>query len=83
MEIVEFIKQNYLLPNDETVALIHESKDDYRFMTLSKWCKKQNWKFVHIDDIMGSEASVVILYECDQETELYSRAKNCLIMVHK
>ena len=53
-------------------------------MTLLKWCKEQNWKFVHVDEIMGSEASVVILYDYDDEqTELYSRAKNCLIIVHK
>ena len=52
-------------------------------MTLSKWCEENNWKFVHVDEIMGSEASVVILFDRTEEPELYSRAKNCLIIVHK
>ena len=85
MKILETIKQNYLLPTDETVVLLHDLEDDNEeFMTLSNWCKEQNWKFVSINEIMGSEASVVILYDYDEEqTELYSRAKNCLIIVHK
>ena len=85
MEILETIKQNHLLPTDETVVLLHRLRDDNEeFMTLSNWCEEQNWKFVHMEEIMGSEASVVILYEIDVETtELYSRAKNCLIIVHK
>ena len=83
MKILETIKQNYLLPTDETVVLLHDLEDE-QFMTLSNWCKEQNWKFVSINEIMGSEASVVILYDViDEETELYSRAKNCLIIVHK
>ena len=54
------------------------------FMTLSNWCQNQNWEVVHVDEIMGSEASVVILYEyAYEDPELYSRAKNCLIIVHK
>ena len=68
------------------MVLLHTffSDDNEEFMTLSKCCKEQNWKFVHIGEIMGSEASVVILYDISTtETELYSRAKNCLIIVHK
>ena len=85
MKILEAIKQNYLSPTDETVVLIHDLEDDNeKFMTLSNWCKEQNWKFVHANEIMGSEASVVILYDCDGLlTEWFSRAKNCLIIVHK
>lgn len=85
MKILEAIKQNSILPTDETVVLLHDLEDDNEeFMTLSNWCKEQNWKFVHANEIMGSEASVVILYDYDEEqTELYSRAKNCLIIVHK
>ena len=85
VKILEHIQQNNLLPSDETVVLLHGLKDDNEeFMTLSNWCKEQNWKFVHINEIMGSEASVVILYDYKYlQTELYSRAKNCLIIVHK
>ena len=85
MKILETIKQNYLLPNDETVVLLHnlyDGEDD--FITLTKWCNKQNWKFVQYKEIIGNEASVVILYDYGStETELFSRAKNCLIIVHK
>ena len=83
MKILETIKQNYLLlPTDETVVLLHD--DNEEFMTLSNWCEEQNWKLVDIYEIMGSEASVVILYDHHyEETELYSRAKNGLIIVHK
>ena len=84
--MLECIKLNYLLPNDETVVLLHflfKNKHQKRIMTLSNWCKEKNWKFVHTNEIMGSEASVVVLYDCDEQTELYSRAKNCLIIVQK
>ena len=84
-KILQNIKQNYLLPTDDTVVLLHDLKNrNIEFKTLSNWCKEQNWKFVHINGIMGSEASVVILYDYKYlQTELYSRAKNCLIIVHK
>ena len=87
MKILETIKKNHLLPIDETVVLLLDCRnydsDEEQFFTLASWCKEQNWKLVHRNEIMGSEASVVILYNCDEQTELYSRAKNCLIIVHK
>ena len=55
MKILETIKQNHLLPTDETVVLLHDLEDDNEeFMTLSNWCQEQNWKFVHANEIMGS-----------------------------
>ena len=85
LKILESIKQNYLFQNYESVVLLHNKYDhNERFMTLSKRCQEQNWKFVHDREIMGSEASVVIQYDFDgRQTELYSRAKNCLIIVHR
>ena len=86
MKIFEYIKKNYLLPNDGTVVLLHglENVNIHVIITLSRWCKEQNWKFVHKNEIMGSEASIVILYDIfDHQTELFSRAKNYLIIVHK
>lgn len=85
LQILETIKQKYLLPTDETVVLLHAFFKDSRkkFRHISNWCDEHHWKFVPYNDIMGSEASVVILYECNDDTELYSRAKNCLIIVHK
>ena len=86
VKILETIKQNYLLlPTDETVVLLHDLEDDNEeFMTLSNWCEEQNWKFLNYYDVMGSEGSFVILYDVsDVQTELYSRAKNCLIIVDK
>ena len=84
VKILQTIKQNYILPTDESVILLHNLDWNEEFMTSSDWCKEQNWKFAHNREIMGSEASVVILYEYDSvETELYSRAKNCLIIVQK
>ena len=87
VKILETIKQNHLLQTDENVVLLHDHElddDDDEFITLSNWCEEQNWKFVNGVEIMGSEASVVILYDFGSiETELYSRAKNCMIIVHK
>ena len=85
MTIFEAIKQNYLLPNDETVVLLHVLKNhSAEFEHLSNWCEEQNWKFLNYYDVMGSEGSFVILYDVsDVQTELYSRAKNCLIIVDK
>ena len=67
------------------MVLLHRfNNDSVEFMALSNWCKVQNWRFVHNSQIMGSEASVVILYDCeDDDTEMFSRAKNCLIIVHE
>ena len=85
VKILETIIQNYLLPKDKNVVLLHllYIDVDEKFMTLSNWCKEQNWKFLHCNEIMGSEASVVILFDCNDQTEFYSRAKDCLIIVHK
>ena len=85
MKILEHIQQNHVFPTDETVILLHTLRNnDKECITLSNWCKEQNWKFVHTNEVMGSEASVVILYNyMFEQTELYSRAKNCLIVVHK
>ena len=84
MKILQTIKQNHLWPTDETVVLLHNLEHwKEEFMTLSNWCKEQNWKFLHCNEIMGSEASVVILFDCNDQTEFYSRAKDCLIIVHK
>ena len=84
VKILETIKQNHLLPNDETVVLLHRLRyGQNKNMALSDWCTGQKWKFVHYTEIMGSEASVVVLYDLNQQTEMYSRAKNCLIIVQK
>ena len=67
------------------MVLLHRfNNDSVEFMALSNWCKVQNWRFVHNSQIMGSEASVVILYGYGSDhTEMYSRANNCLIIVHQ
>ena len=49
---------------------------------LGKHCKDNEWKFCPINEIMGSEAKVVIIYDVKEvHFEALSRAVNQLIIV--
>ena len=49
---------------------------------LGKYCKTKNWKFCPVNEIMGSEAKIVIIYDAKEiHFEALSRAINQLIIV--
>ena len=79
-EILEAVKMKYISYKDENVTLLYGFYNDQ----LSNWCQKQGWNCVYYDDMRGSEADVIVMYDvyCI-ETEPYSRAKNALIILQK
>ena len=84
VKILEIIKEMCFLPSDGDVILLHRkfvSKKD-QFTKVLKWCHEQNWETALTYEFQGSEASIVILYNCSNlEFEAYSRAKDLLIIV--
>ena len=85
VEILETIKIKHVSAKDETVTLLHRiRKNDRKLQPISDWCQKQGWNCVFYQDMRGSEADVIVMYDvyCI-EMEPYSRAKNCLIILQK
>ena len=63
---------------DKDVMLIKEDPDD----DIEDICKEKGWKYCHVSEITGCEASVVFIYDLDQfRYEAFTRAKNVLIIV--
>ena len=86
VEILETIKMNHLSWKNENATLLHGmNKDNQRLQPISDWCQKQGWHSVYYNDMRGSEADVIVMYDVKDciEMEPYSRAKNCLIILQK
>ena len=46
------------------------------------WCKEKGWTYHSANSIYGCEAQCVVLLNCDLFTELLTRGRNMLIIVH-
>ena len=63
---------------DKDVMLITEDPGD----DIEDICKEKGWKYCHVSEITGCEASVVFIYDLDQfRYEAFTRAKNMLVIV--
>ena len=78
------IRDDHVLPIFNNVVLIYDDLEGERKDAIAKWCSDNNWKMVHSNNMVGSEASATILFELKNDSiEFYSRAKYCLIIVHQ
>lgn len=85
-QVLAYIKEKYVQSTDETVALLYSSENQLKIF--AKWCELEqhsNWKSIDCENITGCEASVVILFDVSMPAniEYCTRARNCLIIVHK
>ena len=80
---IQFACTDKVLKDANDVMLVHESNnDDKAFKSLRRHCLEKKWKITSISSVMGSEASVVILYNIEKiDFEALSRAVNQLIFV--
>ena len=77
----------HLSSKDETVTLLHGiwmNEEQEKLQLISDWCQKQGWNCVYYNQMRGSEADVIVMYDvfCF-EMEPYSRAKNGLVILQK
>ena len=84
MEVfIEYAKNNEQLKNTKDVLVMYDF--DYDLLSihpLGKYCKSKNWKFCPVNEVMGSEAQTVIIYDVKEvHFEALSRAVNQLIIV--
>ena len=83
-DILDTIKEDHIQPNYESVILVYDDLEFQRKNVISAWCKVNNWNIVHSSNMVGTEASATILFELkDDSLEFYSRAKHCLVIIHR
>ena len=80
---IQHVKDNDLLKNAHNVLVMYDSDYDILSIhTLGKHCKTKNWNFCPVNEIMGSEAQIVIIYDVKEvHFEALSRAVYQLIIV--
>ena len=83
-EILEAVKEDHIQPNYESVIVVYDDLELSRKNAISAWCEINHWSIVHCSNMIGTEASATILFELkDDSLEFYSRAKHCLVIIHK
>ena len=80
--------EKHVLIKDTDVVLVCKSTlmaKPGKFGFISNYCKERQWKLMPDDEIIGSEANVVIAYRCNGLSfpEIISRAKKQLILIEK
>ena len=79
--------KEYLLPTDRNdVTVIHRLEDEDELQNFTKLCEDFSWKIVAFDEITGSEATVIVLFQihnANRNFEYHSRAKQALFIVHE
>ena len=78
--ILEYIKDNFTSSYSVTL-LYHMSISDIEHISISQWCKENNWRFIEAGKVVGSEDQFVITYNFAPGPEHISRARNGLVMV--
>ena len=80
---IQHVKDDDQLNNAKDVLVICDYNHDLLSIhTLGKYCKTKDWKFCQSNEVMGSEAKIVIIYDVKEvHFEALSRAVNQLIMV--
>ena len=74
LERVETMAGQY----QDVMVLWWDSNDE----RAAAWCKERGWKYHMAGSIYGCEAQCVVLLNCDLFTELLTRGRNMLIIVH-
>ena len=76
---VEYAEKNFQQYKYKDVMLIHSG---VKVPELKFFCKAWNWKYYSRNEVRGSEASFVIVYDFDDfEYEICTRAKHDLLFV--
>ena len=79
-DILEYIKDNFT--SSYSVTLLYHSSISYiEHISISQWCKENNWRFIEAEKVVGSEDQFVITYNFAPGPEHISRARNGLVMV--
>ena len=80
---IQHVKDDDKLNNAKDVLVMYDF--DYDLLSihpLGKYCKTKDWKFCPVNEVMGSEAQIVIIYDVKElHFEALSRAVNQLIIV--
>ena len=64
----------------QDVMVLHLGVGDEK---AAAWCKERGWKYHCSNYIFGCEAQCVVLLECYLRTELFTRARNMLIILRR
>ena len=80
---IEFAENEDQLSSTKDVLVIYDIDYDLTMIdSLGKYCKTKNWKFFPVNEVTGSEAQIVIIYDVKKlHFEALSRAVNQLIIV--
>ena len=82
---INYLKSETMLKEEADVILIYDPLTIKRSDTsgiIERYCRKQKWKSYSEDEIVGAEASTVIIYDLEQfHFESFTRAINHLIIV--
>ena len=80
---IQHVEDNDQLNSAKDVLVLYDL--DYDLLSihpLGKLCKDKDWKFCPVNEVMGSEAQIVIIYDVKEvHFEALSRAVNQLIIV--
>ena len=90
-KILDSIRDKYIKPAHlKDVLLLYDCNKiiGRRQEIISNWCLSQEhqWNFLDYRDISGSEALTVVLFELyfdDGDLECLSRARHCLLIIHR
>ena len=80
---IQHVEDDDQLNNAKNVLVLYDL--DYDLLSIQprgKWCKDKDWKFCPVNEVVGSEAQIVIIYDVKEvHFEALSRAVHQLIIV--